>query len=356
MKNNFFKNKKILVTGHTGFKGAWLSYYLHLLGSKIMGISLKPSSNPSLFEILGLKNKISSNFIDILNKDKIEKKISEFKPDIIFHLAAQAIIKKSYDFPIETWKTNLIGTINLLETIRKQKKSCLCVIITSDKCYQNLEKKKGYKEDDILGGIDPYSASKAATEIAFKSYFYSFLKDTNHRMVTARAGNVIGGGDWSLNRIIPDCVRSKAINKKVKIRNPKASRPWQHVIEILNGYLKLAKKLSSDKKINGQSFNFGPKNSEIVSVKNILNIIKDIWPGFDWIKIGNTIKNETDLLVLNTNKANKILKWKTRLRVTDAVKLTIYWYKEFYQNGSNYNLMTNLTKKQIISYNKKFNI
>ena len=173
MNDNFFKNKKILVTGHTGFKGAWLSYYLHLLGSKVMGISLKPSTKPSLFEILELKNKIDSNFINILKKDKIDEKISKFKPDIIFHLAAQAIIKKSYDFPLETWKTNLIGTINLLETIRKQKKSCLCIIITSDKCYQNLEKIKGYKEDDVLGGIDPYSASKAATEIAFKSYFHS---------------------------------------------------------------------------------------------------------------------------------------------------------------------------------------
>ena len=356
MNDNFFKNKKILVTGHTGFKGAWLSYYLHLLGSKVMGISLKPSTKPSLFEILELKNKIDSNFINILKKDKIDEKISKFKPDIIFHLAAQAIIKKSYDFPLETWKTNLIGTINLLETIRKQKKSCLCIIITSDKCYQNLEKIKGYKEDDVLGGIDPYSASKAATEIAFKSYFHSFFKDTKHKMVTARAGNVISGGDWSLNRIIPDCARSKANNKKVKIRNPKASRPWQHVIEILNGYLKLAKKLSLNKKINGHSFNFGPKNSEIVSVKNILNIIKDNWPGFDWVKIGNTVKNETDLLVLNTNKANKVLKWKTRLSVNDAVKLTIHWYKEFYSNKSNKALMINLTKNQILDYHKKFKI
>ncbi len=356
MKDNFFKNKKILVTGHTGFKGAWLSYYLYLLGSNVMGISLKPSTKPSLFEMLNLKKKIKSNFINILDKDKIEIKVKNFKPDIIFHLAAQAIIKKSYDFPVETWQTNLIGTINLLEAIRKQKKSCVCIIITSDKCYQNLEKIKGYKEDDILGGIDPYSASKAATEIAFKSYFCSFFKDTKHRMVTARAGNVIGGGDWSLNRIIPDCARSRLTNKKVKIRNPKATRPWQHVIEILNGYLKLAKKLSLNKKINGQSFNFGPRSSEIVSVKNILNIIKDNWPGFDWIKIGNNIKNETDLLVLNTNKANKVLKWKTRLKVTDAVKLTIQWYKEFYQKSSNYVLMTKLTKEQIIKYHKKFNI
>ncbi len=174
MRDNFFKNKKVIITGHTGFKGAWLSYYLHLLGSKVMGISLKPSTKPSLFEILELKKKINSNFINVLDKKKVEKKIKEFKPDIIFHLAAQALIKKSYDAPLETWKTNLLGTIHILEAISKQKKKCLCVIITSDKCYKNLEKIKGYKEDDVLGGIDPYSASKAATEIAFKSYFFFF--------------------------------------------------------------------------------------------------------------------------------------------------------------------------------------
>ena len=357
MNDNFFKNKKVLVTGHTGFKGAWLSYYLYLLGSKVMGISLKPSTKPSLFEILNLKNKIDNNYINILEKKKIEKRILRFKPDIIFHLAAQAIIKKSYDFPLETWKTNLLGTIHILEAIRKQKKKCHCVLITSDKCYKNFEKIKGYKEDDILGGIDPYSASKAATEIAFKSYFDCFLKDTKHRLVTARAGNVIGGGDWSQNRIIPDCVRAKSKNKKVKIRNPKASRPWQHVIEIINGYLKLAKKLNSNIKINGQSFNFGPKNSEIVAVNNILKNISINWPGFKWVKVGNIIKNETDLLVLNTNKVNKILNWKTRLKVDSAVKLTIEWYREFYENKKkNLTLITNLTKNQILDYHKKFKI
>ena len=357
IQNNFFKNKKVLVTGHTGFKGAWLSYYLYLLGSNVMGISLKPSTKPSLFEILNLKKKIKSNFIDILDKDKIERKIKNFRPDIIFHLAAQAIIKKSYDSPLETWKTNLLGTIHILETIRKQKKKCICVIITSDKCYKNFEKIKGYKEDDILGGIDPYSASKSATEIAFKSYFDCFFKDTKHRMVTARAGNVIGGGDWSQNRIIPDCVRAKSKNKKVKIRNPNASRPWQHVIEIINGYLKLAKQLNSNAKINGQSFNFGPKNSEVVAVSKILQIITINWPGFKWIKIGNIIKNETDLLVLNTDKVNKILNWKTRLKVDFAVKLTIEWYKEFYENKKkNLIFMKNLTKKQILKYHKKFKI
>ena len=356
MINSFFRDKNILVTGHTGFKGAWLSYYLYILGANVMGISLKPSTKPSLFEILGLEKKINSNFINLLEQDKIEKKILSFKPDIIFHLAAQAIIKKSYDFPLETWKTNLIGTLHILETIRKQKKRCLSVIITSDKCYKNFERIKGYKEDDILGGVDPYSASKAGTEIAFKSYFCSYLKDTNHRLVTARAGNVIGGGDWSLNRIIPDCMKSKSEGKKVKIRNLKASRPWQHVIEILNGYLKLAKKLNVDKKINGQSFNFGPKNSEIVSVKNILIYIKDYWPGFSWIKTGNTVKNETDLLVLNTNKSKKILGWSTRLKVKEAVKLTIEWYRQFYEAKKNKSYIAQLTRKQILDYHKKFKV
>ena len=353
MKDNFFKNKKVLVTGHTGFKGAWLSFYLYLLGSKVMGISLKPSTKPSLFYILGLKNKINSNFIDILNKKEIEKKILKFKTDIIFNLSAQALIKESYINPLQTWNTNLIGSIHILEVIKNLKKRCSCVMVTSDKCYQNLEKKSGYKESDVLGGDDPYSASKAAAELAFKSYFKSFIQNTNHRIVTARAGNVIGGGDWSMNRIIPDCVKYMVNNKKVKIRNPKASRPWQHVLEILNGYLKLAKRLSLDKKINGQSFNFGPKNNEIVPVKNILEYIKDNWDGFEWIKSKNPIKNETEMLVLNTKKAEKILNWKTRLNVEAATILTIEWYKKFYKNKKE---ITNFTREQIINYHKKIKI
>ena len=356
MKSNFFKNKKILITGHTGFKGAWLSYYLYLLGADVMGISLKPKIKPSLYEILNLKNKIKSNFINILDKKSLQKKIINFEPNIIFHLAAQAIIKESYNYPINTWSTNLIGSIHILEIIRNLKRPCTCVIITSDKCYKNLEKKNGYKENDILGGDDPYSASKAAAELAFKSYFNSFLKNTKHRIVTARAGNVIGGGDWSMNRIIPDCVKYKINNKKVKIRNPNASRPWQHVIEILNGYLKLAKKLSEDKKLNGQSFNFGPKNTEIVPVKNILEHIKNNWEGFKWIKSRNLIKNETKMLVLNTKKAERILNWKTRLNVRAATILTIEWYKIFYQKKKNKKIITEFTKKQIINYHEKFKI
>ena len=314
MKSNFFKNKKILVTGHTGFKGSWLSYYLYLLGANVMGLSLKPKVTPSLYEILNLKKKINSNYINILDKKSLQKKILDFKPNIIFHLAAQAIIKESYNNPINTWNTNLIGSIHILEIIRNLKKQCNCVMITSDKCYKNLEKKKGYKENDILGGDDPYSASKAAAELAFNSYFNSFLKNTKHRIVTARAGNVIGGGDWSMNRIIPDCVKYKINNKKAKIRNPNASRPWQHIIEILNGYLRLAKKLSEDKKLNGQSFNFGPKNSEIVPVKNILEYISDNWEGFKWIKSRNLIKNETKMLVLNTKKSRENFKLENKIR------------------------------------------
>lgn len=356
MKESFFKNKKVIVTGHTGFKGAWLTNYLHLLGANVMGISLKPSTKPSLFKVLKLDTKIKSNFINILEKNKIEKKILKFKPDAIFHLAAQAIIKKSYEVPLETWKTNLFGTINLLDSIKKQKKKCICVIITSDKCYKNLEKIKGYKESDMLGGVDPYSASKAATEIAFQSYFQSFLKNTNHRFVTARAGNVIGGGDWSSYRIIPDCVRSQSKGKKVKIRNLRATRPWQHVIEILNGYLNLAKKLSLNKKINGQSFNFGPKNSEIVSVKQILVYIQNYWPTFGWVKTDNKIINETKVLVLDTSKAKKVLKWKTRLKVKDALKLTVEWYRSFYEKKLRKSSIKDLTDNQILNYHKKFHI
>jgi CDP-glucose 4,6-dehydratase len=355
MKDDFFKNKKVLVTGHTGFKGAWLSFYLYLLGSKVMGISLKPLYKFSLYEILNLRNKINSNYINILDEKRFQKKVLEFKPDIIFHLAAQALIKNSYLNPTNTWKTNLLGSINVLEIVKKLKKKCICVMITSDKCYKNLEKIKGYSENDVLGGEDPYSASKASVEIAFNSYFNSFIKKTKHKVVTARAGNVIGGGDWSSNRIIPDCVKSRIYKKKVKIRNPNATRPWQHVVEIVNGYLNLAKKLHFNKKLNGQAFNFGPRNSEIVSVRTILQYIKEDWREFQWVKTKNIVKNETTTLVLNTKKVKKELKWSTRLNVRKATNLTIEWYKKFIDNN-NKKIVSELTKNQIINYHQKFKI
>ena len=350
MKSFIKKRTKILVTGGAGYIGSHTCKLLKINGFEPIVFD-NFSSGKKKFIKWGKYFKGDTKKI----KD-LDKAIKKFKPKAVIHFAANISVAESKLYPKKYYENNLFGTINLLNSIKKQKKKCICVIITSDKCYKNLEKIKGYKESDMLGGVDPYSASKAATEIAFQSYFQSFLKNTNHRFVTARAGNVIGGGDWSSYRIIPDCVRSQSKGKKVKIRNLRATRPWQHVIEILNGYLNLAKKLSLNKKINGQSFNFGPKNSEIVSVKQILVYIKNYWPTFGWVKTNNKIINETKVLVLDTSKAKKVLKWKTRLKVKDALKLTIEWYRSFYEKKLRKNSIEDLTDNQILNYHKKFHI
>ena len=350
---NKFKNKKVLITGHTGFKGSWLTLFLKLAGAKIMGISLKPITKPSFFKAINLSKGIRNNYLNILNRKKLENKIISFKPDFIFHLAAQPLITEAYTKSFLTWETNLIGTINILEIIKKLKKSCTCVLITSDKCYENIEKRSGYRETDRIGGSDPYSASKAAAEIAIKSYFQSFLIKSNHRIATARAGNVVGGGDWNYGRIIPDCMF--ALNKKrsVIIRNPNSSRPWQHVVEIVYGYLKLAILLKENIKLNGQSFNFGPSGKKIHKVNNILQEIKREWKDFEWSgdKKQKTM-NETNLLVLNCDKSKKILNWGLKMTFKKTIKLTIDWYKAFYEKGKKKKNIRSLTEKQILDYCK----
>ena len=347
----YFKNKRVIVTGHTGFKGAWLTMILHILGAKIMGISLKPNTKPSFFKILNIEKIVKNNFLNINEKNKLEKKIINFKPDYLFHLAAQPLINISYEKPNQTWHTNLIGTINIIEAILKLKKKCICVLVTSDKCYENTEKKSGYIESDRLGGVDPYSASKAAAEIAFRSYYVSFLKNSKHKLATARAGNVIGGGDWNFGRIIPDCVIMASRNKAVNIRNINSSRPWQHVIEIVCGYLNLAISLNKNEKLNGQNFNFGPIKRKIVKVSEILIKIKKTWPKFHWkLSKIKEVKNETNLLVLNCEKSKKKLKWNLKLSFNQTLNLTLEWYKFYYKNKNNTKKMIFFTKNQIKEY------
>ena len=350
---NKFKNKKVIITGHTGFKGAWLTHFLKILNAEIMGISLRPNTKPSLFEATNLSKKIDNNFFDILQKKKLEKKILSFKPDFIFHLAAQPLVTKAYINPFLTWQTNLIGTINILESIRRLKKSCTCIIITSDKCYENVEKRAGYIETDRLGGSDPYSASKASAEIAINSYYKSFLINTNHRIATARAGNVVGGGDWNSGRIIPDCIFALSKKKSVVIRNSNSSRPWQHVLEIVYGYMKLALLLNKSKKLNGQSFNFGPSNRKIFKVIDILKEIKNEWKNFRWLNIDDR-KNisETKMLVLNCNKSKKLLRWGLRINFKKTIKLTLEWYKVYYSSKTNQKKIIDITEKQILDYCK----
>jgi|TARA_B100000315_G_scaffold186738_1_gene176212 CDP-glucose 4,6-dehydratase len=347
-----FKNKKIIITGHTGFKGSWLAFWLKSLGAKVVGIS-NNISNPSNFNALGLKKEIKNNLIDIRNLNKLKKIISVTKPDYIFHLAAQSLVKKSYMRPINTFNTNSIGTLNVLESIRNIKKKCTVIIITSDKSYRNLELKRGYKENDILGGIDPYSASKASAEIIIQSYFHSYLKkNKNLRIGVARAGNVIGGGDWSEDRLVPDCIKSWSKNKKVILRNPDSTRPWQHVLEAVGAYLLFAKKLSKDSKLNGEVFNFGSKYQKNFTVLTMIKKMKNYWHKVNWKikrKNKNEIYYESKLLRLNCIKAKKRLKWNSILNINETIGMTINWYKKFYSEPKK---IRDLALSQIKTYEK----
>ena len=332
--SKIFKNKNVIVTGHTGFKGSWLSLWLTMMGANVIGLSKDIPSNPSHFKTIKLKNKIVNKKIDIRNLKSLKKIIKKYKPDYVFHLAAQALVKKSYTDPIYTWQTNAFGTLNILESLRILKKKCIVVLITSDKSYKNLEIKRGYVENDILGGKDPYSASKASAELVIQSYISSFfpLKKTKVFIGIARAGNVIGGGDWSENRLIPDCVKSWSKNKKVLIRNPKSTRPWQHVLDAISGYLYLALKLKKNKKLHGQAFNFGPNNIKNYDVMFLVKLMKKKWRKISWKIINKNNKKfyESNLLKLNCNKARKILKWKAVLNFSDTINMVTDWYKIYY--------------------------
>lgn len=349
MNFDIFKKKKIIVTGHTGFKGSWLFAWLNKLDAKIIGISKNIPTQPSHFSNLNLKK--NSFWIDIRDKKKLKKKILSFQPDFIFHLAAQSLVFESIKNPINTWNTNLIGTLNILETLRGYNKKCSVILVTSDKCYENLEISRGYKENDKLGGSDPYSASKASTEIMINSYVKTFFKNqTKVRIATARAGNVIGGGDWSNSRIIPDCVKSWTKNKTIIIRSPNSTRPWQHVLEPLSGYLMLAKNLYQSKKLHGESFNFGP--SKNVKKKKVIDVVKyfsKFWKNSKWKIIIPKNSIESKLLSLNCSKAKKKLNWNTILSSDEALKYTSDWYNNFYSKKK----INNFSLKQIISYEKK---
>lgn len=332
-----FKDKKVLITGHTGFKGSWLSFWFVNLGAKVLGISDNYSTQPSLFSLLKLKNKIIHRNYDLLNFKKIKKEIINFKPDFVFHLAAQAIVKKSYKNPKKTFETNSFGTLNLLETLRFLKKKCNIIIITSDKSYRNVEKKEGYIETDILGGDDPYSASKASAEMIIRSYMNCFFKNKkNLSIAVARAGNVIGGGDWSPNRIVPDCFKTWSQNKIAIIRNPNSTRPWQHVFEVLGGYILLSIFLDKKRKfINNEVFNFGPSNNQIKSVLDLVREMKKNWPRVKWRVKKNKNFFEHKLLKLNSSKIKKIINWRCILPFKETVFLTSDWYKTFYKNKKN---------------------
>ena len=332
-----FKNKKVLITGHTGFKGSWLTMWLTILGARVVGISNNFPSSPNHYKLLNLNDKILSKNLDIRNLVVLKKFIKKYQPDFVFHLAAQSIVKTAYENPIQTWSTNTIGTVNILESLRQLTKKCIAVIITSDKCYENLEIKRGYRENDRLGGKDPYSASKASADIAIRSYITSFFSHKNNKVfiATARAGNVIGGGDWSSNRLIPDCVRSWSKKKKVLIRSPHSTRPWQHVLEAVYGDITIAINLKKISKLHGETFNFGPANYQNYKVISVIKLMKKFWKNVSWKlnKNNNKIFEESSLLKLNSQKAKKKLKWKSILTFKENVFLVSNWYKNFYSNS-----------------------
>lgn len=327
-----FKNRKVLITGHTGFKGSWLTLWLQSLGANIMGISNNIVTEPSHFEAIGLKKKIKNKIVDINNLKQVKKIIKQFRPSFIFHLAAQALVRKSYIDPIDTIKTNTIGTLNILESARYLKNDCNVILITSDKVYRNLEIQRGYNENDIMGGKDPYSASKAAAENIIYSYINSYFnKKNSHSVCIARAGNVIGGGDWSDDRIIPDCIKSWSKNKVAIVRNPNSTRPWQHVLEAVGGYLILASKLKKNKKLHSNAFNFGPSKKNNYKVIDLIKNIKKNWKNIRYKNLQSK-KNlfESKLLKLNSQKAYKLIKWRSILNFNETTKLVSEWYKNYY--------------------------
>ncbi|NQT81301.1 MAG: CDP-glucose 4,6-dehydratase [Candidatus Aminicenantes bacterium] len=346
-----YRDKRVLVTGHTGFKGSWLSLWLQNLGANVAGFSLYLPSDPCNFEILNLREHITHYRGDICNIKELNNVIKDIKPQIIFHLAAQPITRRSYDDPKLTFDTNLGGTVNLLECVKSFPSVQAVVIITSDKCYQNVEWAWGYRENDRLGGDDPYSASKACAEIASHSYIRSFFSKPNSpRISTVRAGNVIGGGDWAIDRIIPDCVRAFSKGESLEIRSPKATRPWQHVLEPLSGYLWLGTNLlQKNEKVLGESFNFGPTSDVNRSVEELIRDFAKIWGEGKWY-ISNTNdrkKQESSLLKLNCDKALYYLGWHSVLSFKETVKMTSNWYKAFYNGEKD---MYSFSLKQIGEY------
>ena len=342
-----FKGKKILITGNTGFKGAWLTLFLSHLEAKVYGFSDKVLYKKSLFEEINKIRNYKTEFANIKEFKNIKNIIKKINPDFIFHLAAQSIVSKSYADPLETYMTNALGTANILNAINQCniKKKLTTILITSDKCYENIEQYYGYRENDRLGGQDPYSASKACAEIIISSYVRSFFKKKkNLRFGVARAGNVIGGGDWTADRVIPDCYRAWYINKKVLLRSPSSTRPWQHVLDPLHGYLSLEVNLHTSNKIkNGEAFNFGPEENKVYDVLRLVERLAYLWKSKTKKKHENLIKifkkkrifQEAGLLQLNISKANHLLNWKPVLSFEQTCQFTSEWYVENYFNLKN---------------------
>jgi CDP-glucose 4,6-dehydratase len=346
----FWNAKKVFITGHTGFKGGWLAYWLYLMGARVAGYALAPNTEPAFFDVLDLANLIERSQIgDIRDLKMLSKAIDEFQPDIVIHMAAQPLVRYSYVNPIETYEVNVMGTAHMLEALRAVATVKATVIVTTDKCYENQERQMGYREDEPMGGYDPYSSSKGCAELLTSAYRRSFFNHPeNHNCIaTARAGNVIGGGDWSEDRLIPDAIRAFEAKHALVIRNPKAIRPWQHVLEPLSGYLVLAQALYEHGNLFSSAWNFGPDNADARSVQEVIELFIRQW-GSDasWLQDENTQPHEAQLLRLNCDKAKEQLGWRPNWNVETALEKIVSWQRSFKSDED----MRNITKSQIFDY------
>ena len=327
-----FHGRKVLVTGHTGFKGSWLALWLHRLGAEVCGLSLAPNSDPNHWDLLSLD--IANHLFDIRDTTALQRLLKSEQPEVIFHLAAQPLVRQSYRDPLETWSTNVMGSAGLLEAVRTVESVKAVVVVTTDKCYQNREWQWGYRETDRLGGHDPYSASKAATELLVASYRQSFFDQGRGPLVaTARAGNVIGGGDWSVDRLVPDIVRAIGADQVIQIRSPNATRPWQHVLDSLAGYLLLSSELLAGNQAAATAWNFGPDQHGNRSVGWVLERMKEAWPDLQWQLDEGDTPHEATLLQLDSAMAKKHLGWLPVWNVERAIDQTADWYRSYYERN-----------------------
>ncbi len=336
-----YRDKRVLITGHTGFKGSWLTLWLLELGAEVAGYSLEPPTEPNLFEILGLQEKITHIIGDVRDEQKLKYTFKEYKPEIVFHLAAQPLVRISYKEPKLTYETNVIGTVNLLEAVRDTESVGVVLNITSDKCYENKEWVYGYRENDPMGGYDPYSSSKGCAELVTSAYRKSFLnpedygKTHNVALASVRAGNVIGGGDWGEDRLIPDCIRALTKNEPIPIRYPKATRPWQYVLEPLSGYLWLGALMLANGKTYSDGWNFGQNTEDILTVEEVVKEVLSLWGEGKYRFNKESVLHEASLLKLDISKARSALRWRPVYGVKEAMEKTIFWYKKHYEEGSN---------------------
>lgn len=353
MNRNFWRGKRVLVTGHTGFKGSWLSIWLNELGAKVAGLAQPPTSQPNLFDVTGVERAVASSLADINDASAVERVFNEHQPEIVFHLAAQALVRASYQDPVGTFATNVGGVITLLDTVRRSPSVKAVVVVTSDKCYENLEWEWGYREIDRLGGRDPYSASKGCAEIAARSmqlsYFAPYAPNGHHaRIATVRAGNVIGGGDWSEDRLVPDIVRGCLGSAgEVRLRNPRAVRPWQHVLEPLAAYFLIAEKLVNSPDGMDDAWNIGPEAGDTRAVLDVAEaIVRALGQGRIIDASSQQGPHEANLLTLDCAKAKAKLGWKPRLRFDDAIRMTADWYAAWNEGHD----MVAFTRRQIAAF------